>query len=388
MPSGRLTAYARSFLEQRFARKPDGSYFPHQPLHGLYGESEAGRPLRLARSYRLLRWIEALAPHSLADLGAAEGYIANLVRLRQGCPTLCIDLSLEACRRAAEIHGQPAVASPLQSIPLPDDSVDVVLLSEVFEHLEDPMQVVREMVRVARRYVVITTQEICMSRAEQSIRLRLRELDEAHGELNWLCSADLHSLFSGPSRSVPQFRRSLRRLAGQVSREEAISHLRWLSDAIPRRSEGIIFVASLDGSPVPELPAGDDMQLWQQLLEGPQRATAGNVQWQLADGRTVEEGQAIDSGTSPEQALASETEARPPLDAAGISRLLRRLDTANVSNSGIERRLLSKQVRMMERIGYLTCSDPWEVRSNWLRSRLGPAAREKGPNPDPEASSG
>ena len=227
-----------------------------------------------------------------------------------------------------------------------------------------------------------------MSRAEQSIRLRLRELDEAHGELNWLCSADLHSLFSGPSRSVPQFRRSLRRLAGQVSREEAISHLRWLSDAIPRRSEGIIFVASLDGIPVPELPAGDDMQLWQQLLEGPQRATAGNVQWQLADGRTVEEGQAIDSGTSPEQALASETEARPPLDAAGISRLLRRLDTANVSNSGIERRLLSKQVRMMERIGYLTCSDPWEVRSNWLRSRLGPAAREKGPNPDPEASSG
>lgn len=374
MHSGQLTALAREFLEERFARADDGSYFPHQPLGGLYGESEAGRPLRLARSYRLLRWIEALDPQSLADLGAAEGYIANLVRLRCGCPTMCIDLSLEACRRAAEIHGQPAVASPLQAIPLPDGSVDVVLLSEVFEHLEDPLQVVREMVRVARRYVVITTQEICMSRAEQSLRLRLRDLDEPHGELNWLQAADLHGLFSGPSRSEPQFRRSLRRLAAQLDPGNALEHLKWLAKPAGRRSEGIIFVASLDGSAVPPLPAGDDLELWRMLMDGPPVAPATGHMWQLADGRELGDGDALDSGTSPAQALSAETPAGEALDPDGIRRLAERLGTGNVSHSSLERRFFSVLVRITERIGYLTCTDPLSVRWAWLTRRLKPAA--------------
>ncbi|MEZ5337374.1 MAG: class I SAM-dependent methyltransferase [bacterium] len=388
MHSGWLTAHARSFLEQRFARADDGSYFPHQPLHGLFGNSETGRPLRLARSYRLLRWLDALQPRSLADLGAAEGYIANLLRLRQGCPTLCIDLSLEACRRAAEIHGQPAVASPLQGIPLPDDSVDTVLLSEVFEHLENPLQVIREMARVARRYVVITTQEICMSRPEQWIRLRLRDLAEAHGELNWLCSADLHSVFSGPGASAPQFRRSLRRLAAQLDPAEAEAHLRWLADPVPRRSEGIIFVASLDGSPVPPMPTADDPQLWRMLIDGPALASPSEHVWTLADGRELRAGEALDSGLQPEQALTLETPATDALDPAGLSRLARRLDTENVTRNPLERRLLSVLVRSMERIGYLSCSDPWAVRAAWLRRRLQRDAPPNIPDSTTEASSG
>ncbi len=374
MPSGELTAQARSFLEQRFARAADGSYFPHQPLGGLYGDSEAGRPLRLARSYRLLRWIEALEPASLADLGAAEGYIANLVRLRCGCPTLCIDLSLEACRRAAELHRQPTVASPLQSIPLADDSVDVVLLSEVFEHLENPLQVIREMVRVARRYIVITTQEICMSRLEQTVRLRLRDLSEPHGELNWLCGSDLHSLFAGATASAPQFRRSLRRLAAELTEDEAAGHLRWLATPAGRRSEGIIFIASLDGSSVPALPADADDALWHMLIEGPPQAASSNVNWQLRDGTVVRPGDAVDSGISPQQAVQEETPLRHPLDKAGLDRLSRRLDTAQLAGPGLERRLLSMLVRGMERTGYLTCSDPLSVRRDWLRRRLFPRA--------------
>ena len=388
MHSGQLTALARSFLEERFARADDGTYFPHQPLAGLYGESEAGQPLRLARSYRLLRWIEALNPASLADLGAAEGYIANLVRLRIGCPTLCIDLSLEACRRAAELHGQPAVASPLQSIPLADDSVDVVLLSEVFEHLENPLQVIREMVRVARRAVVITTQEVCMSRLEQRIRLRLRDLSEPHGELNWLCTADLHALFDCDTFSTPQFRRSLKRLATDMPPGAELDQLRWLATPAGRRSEGVIFIAAIDGSPLPQFPQTDDHQLWRMLIDGPPRAATQQENWQLADGRSVQPGQAADSGIQPQQALAVYTPARAPLSEAGMQRLAALLDTAQTSNSRIERWILSKLVRWMERIGYLSCSDPLRVRIAWLRSRLLPRSQEAGAIAESELSSG
>jgi len=374
MYSGALTLQAQSFLERRFARAADGSYFPHQPIHGLYGESESGQPLRLVRTYRLLRWIEALAPASLADLGAAEGYVANLARLRCGCPTLCIDLSLEACRRAAEIYSQPALAGPLQSIALPDKSVDVLLLSEVFEHLENPLQVIREMVRVGRRFLVLTTQEICMSRREQAMRLRLRDLSEAHGELNWLCTADLHALFSSPTASAPQFRRSLRRLREQLPADTALPHLRWLARPAGRSTEGVLFIASLDGSPVPQLPQDDDAGLWETLLAGPPVAKAQTTDWRLADGRMIAAGVALDGGMSPQQALQRDTPVMEPLREAAMDRLARRLDHARLAGSALERQLLSGAVRWMERIGYLSCSDPLSLRLAWLGSRLRPRA--------------
>ena len=387
MHSGALTLQALAFLERRFARAADGSYFPHQPIHGLYGESEAGQPLRLARTYRLLRWIETLAPQSLADLGAAEGYVANLVRLRCDCPTLCIDLSLEACRRAAEIHAQPALASPLQSIPLPDKSVDVLLLSEVFEHLENPLQVIREMVRVGRRYLVLTTQEVCMSRLEQSIRLRLRDLSEPHGELNWLCSADLHALFASPTASAPQFRRSLRRLREQLSAETALEHLRWLARPVGRSSEGVIFIASLDGSPVPALPDEDDAQLWQLLVDGPAVAARQTESWLLADDRSIAAGTALDAGSSVPQALQQHTAMRAPLLEPAMRQLAQRLDHTRLGRGNLERRFLSSMVRWMERIGYLSCTDPWSVRLAWLRRRLLPALASEPVIPDSELSS-
>jgi SAM-dependent methyltransferase len=382
MHSGALTEQARSFLERRFARAADGSYFPHQPLHGLYGASEPGQPLRLARSYRLLRWLEALKPHSLADLGAAEGYVANLVRLRCGCPTLCIDLSLEACRRASELHGQPALASPLQRIPLADRSVDVVLLSEVFEHLENPLQVLCEMVRVARRYIVLTTQEVCMSRLEQNIRLRLRELSEPHGELNWLRVGDLHALFTCPTASAPQFRRSLRRLSEQLPRDSAGQHLRWLASPGRLGSEGVIFVASLDGSPVPELPEGSDDELWDLLIAGPTLAEPQDAAWQLADGRSIAPGTALDSGITPAMAIEVRTEALEPLDPTGLQRLGRLLDHRAVSHSPLERRLLSAILRGMERIGYLSSADPLALRLAWLIGKLRPARGTPGQIPE------
>lgn len=96
-------------------------------------------------------------PESVLDVGCGEGLLADhLIRLRRPARFECCDVDLG--RLAPGLH--PDLAFQVASVyhlPHADRSVDLVVCCEVLEHLHDPAAGLAELVRVARRHVLLST---------------------------------------------------------------------------------------------------------------------------------------------------------------------------------------------------------------------------------------
>jgi hypothetical protein len=161
------TATTRAWLEQRFRRhSPDGVYHAHMPIYGFGTVHAEGNQLgRLARVFRLLRALDGLRFTSLLDVGGAEGWLPHLVRSLFGAEVVSTDLSVEACRRARELFGLPTAAVDSARLPFADGAFDVVVCSEVLEHVEHPVETLLELQRVAAAALLLTTEEVRYDRA-------------------------------------------------------------------------------------------------------------------------------------------------------------------------------------------------------------------------------
>ena len=84
------------------------------------------------------------------DVGCGEGRIAQrIAELRR-------DVAVEGL----EVHVRPGAAIPVESfdgetIPHPDDSFDAVIFVDVLHHTRDPLVLLREARRVAKRCIVL-----------------------------------------------------------------------------------------------------------------------------------------------------------------------------------------------------------------------------------------
>ena len=114
-------------------------------------------PARVGRTLGILR---GLQPTSLLDVGSGRGvFLWPLLDAFPEMPVLAIDV-LE--RRVADIHAVgkggsyrlKAQLGDVTALSFEDDSFDVCTVLEVLEHLRNPAAAVRELVRVARRFVV------------------------------------------------------------------------------------------------------------------------------------------------------------------------------------------------------------------------------------------
>ena len=110
----------------------------------------------LQRVYQLLAQTEA---RSVLDAGCGEGFVTRY--LAQQNPALRLtgmDLSKEAIAYAQDHFGHLAHfrTGSLYKLPFSDNSFDLVVCSEVLEHLDDTDRAVSELKRVARRHVLIT----------------------------------------------------------------------------------------------------------------------------------------------------------------------------------------------------------------------------------------
>jgi SAM-dependent methyltransferase len=152
------TAETRTWLDNRFRSvDADGVYLAHQPIYGFRsGHCEAGLMERYARTYAILVELAQGPVQSVLDVGAAEGYKADLARRLLGLRVAISDLSAEACRRGREIYGLDAVAADVHGLPFTNESFDVVLCSETLEHVADVEAALAELLRVARVAVLIT----------------------------------------------------------------------------------------------------------------------------------------------------------------------------------------------------------------------------------------
>lgn len=107
----------------------------------------------------LLSKIEPANPSTLLDAGCGEGYLADeLKRAFPDCRITGLDASEGAIEYARAHFGASADfhVGDLFALPFPDDAFEVVVCSEVLEHLADPARAFDELRRVASRRVVVT----------------------------------------------------------------------------------------------------------------------------------------------------------------------------------------------------------------------------------------
>jgi len=107
----------------------------------------------------LISLVAPANPATILDAGCGEGHLAALLREHHpGAAITGLDTSVGAVQYARETFGASAefVTGDLFNLPFGDRTFDVVLCSEVLEHLNNPARALVELKRVARRRVVLT----------------------------------------------------------------------------------------------------------------------------------------------------------------------------------------------------------------------------------------
>lgn len=174
-------------------------------VHGVY--DEAGAPRRLTalhfqevqRKLKVFRWLDRLSFDSFVDVGSGYDQFPHLVRERYGVPSFYADFSHSMnLPYGGALHGKldHAVTLNIVRLPFPDDAFDVVLSSEVLEHLVRPVDCIAELLRVTRRYLIMTSLEALSTSRWQRWLSHLRvDVTAPHVERNFFLLRELEALF-------------------------------------------------------------------------------------------------------------------------------------------------------------------------------------------------
>jgi SAM-dependent methyltransferase len=250
----------------------------------------------MQRKLKIFRWLDRLRFATLIDVGSGFDEYPNLVRERYGVPTYYSDFahSLNLPYGGSE-HGKldHAVTLNLARLPFADDTFDAVLCSEVLEHLVRPLEAIAELLRVARKYVVMTSLEALSPGRWQRLLSHLRvDPSQPHVERNFFLLHELEAvfgpdwhhenLFYEPDRPIGSF-------VPQAEREAAYARLSDVDacvDALCRAvrvadhrpgSMGIVIVKAKPGAEILP-PAADDHDLARWLVERTGKGHAAGFQ--------------------------------------------------------------------------------------------------------------
>lgn len=116
---------------------------------------KAAAPLEAKEAQRIRQTLDLIPAgvRSVLDAGCGDGRVT--MALARQYDVVGVDISCNALNRESR---RRRVAGALTDLPFPDESFDLVLVSEVIEHIPaDALpQVLREIRRAARKYVLIT----------------------------------------------------------------------------------------------------------------------------------------------------------------------------------------------------------------------------------------
>jgi ubiquinone/menaquinone biosynthesis C-methylase UbiE len=127
----------------------------------------------------VLSKIAELAPESFLDAGCGEGFVAEiLLRQMPGLTLTGFDFNPESVELARQMNADATfVEASIFDIPFEDRSFDVVGCFEVLEHQTDPAPALKELARVAKRYVIISVPHepyFCMANVARGKNLDIR----------------------------------------------------------------------------------------------------------------------------------------------------------------------------------------------------------------------
>ncbi len=106
----------------------------------------------------LLSELEILKPESILDAGCGEGFtLAKIKKAKIGKKLEGIEYFDEAIKIGKAINPDITIKkADIYKLPYKDNSFDLVICTEVLEHLETPEKALKELKRVSKKYVILT----------------------------------------------------------------------------------------------------------------------------------------------------------------------------------------------------------------------------------------
>jgi ubiquinone/menaquinone biosynthesis C-methylase UbiE len=109
-------------------------------------------------SHTVITELKNIAPTSILDVGAGEGFLLQrLVDNHIGKHHEGIEYVDEAIALAKKYHPKLTIKKgDIYKLPYKDNSFDLLICTEVLEHLEDPTKALKELLRVSKKYCLLT----------------------------------------------------------------------------------------------------------------------------------------------------------------------------------------------------------------------------------------
>jgi SAM-dependent methyltransferase len=207
-----MHAETKDAVEERTRHWLEANYLSaianlHDPAHGVY--DAGGQPQRLTayhfqevqRKLKIFRWLDRLRFSSFIDIGSGFDQYPNLVRERYGVPSYYSDFahSMNLPYGGAE-YGKldNAITLNIVRLPFADDAFDVVLSSEVLEHLVRPVDAIAELLRITRTCLIMTSLEaLSVNRWQRFLSHARVDISQPHVERNFFLLDELDAIF-GP----------------------------------------------------------------------------------------------------------------------------------------------------------------------------------------------
>jgi hypothetical protein len=188
-----------------------------------------------------------------------------------------------------------------------------VVCSEVIEHLSRPALAIGEAMRVARRYVIVSTAEFSpLGELERSLRVLTLDRDYPHAELNWFTPGDFTLLMGDHTVLSSQFRAIGHQLpTTERTREEVERVVLYLSDVtgIDVDQTGVIAIAAKTDPPptAHRLDASGERRVLDRLLDGPQEGASGRAAPETVDSELLSRLRCVQCGARVEARDAGES---------------------------------------------------------------------------------
>jgi len=108
----------------------------------------SGIPTFWAHIYRYRFALPFVKNKRVLDIACGEGYGTSSLQLAGAKNTIGIDISFMACKFAYQKYRETNIVGSGEEIPLSDNSVDLLISFETIEHLNRPLQFLKETKRV------------------------------------------------------------------------------------------------------------------------------------------------------------------------------------------------------------------------------------------------
>lgn len=107
---------------------------------------------------QLLGIAKSLSPYSILDVGSGEGFtLAQLQGEKIGNKLEGLEYSEEAIKLGKQMFPELNLRQgDIYHMPYADNAFDLIICSEVLEHLENPDQALQELIRVSKKYCLFS----------------------------------------------------------------------------------------------------------------------------------------------------------------------------------------------------------------------------------------